>query len=140
MNPTKLRLALLLLIVPALLLVIRADVAADMPDTFQNLQVLSEDITKEELKGIMNGFTEQLDVKCTFCHILDEYHKDEKEHKRVARDMIRLVQHLRDERDTWFPKEDEEEEHAETEVLSCWLCHRGSAEVERFAPDEDDDW
>ena len=57
MNPTKLRLALLLLIVPALFLVIRADVAADMPDTFQNLQVLSEDITKDELKGIMNGFT-----------------------------------------------------------------------------------
>ena len=136
MNPTKLRLALLLLIVPALLLVIRADVAADMPDTFQNLQVLSEDITKDELKGIMNGFTEQLDVKCTFCHTLDEYDKDDNKHKVIAREMIKLVGHLREqiESGAYFPKD------TEPEKVGCWTCHRGSAEVDSFVPPDDDEW
>ncbi len=136
------RLALWLLIVPALLLVPRPDAAADMPETFQNLQVLPADIAKEELKTVMRGFTEQLDVKCSFCHTIDEYHLDDNKHKRIARDMIRLTQHLREERDTWFPqpKAPEPGEEAKAEVLTCWMCHRGSAEVEPFVPDEDDSW
>ncbi len=133
-----------LVVVPAALSGVQGQVAADMPDTFQNLQVLPEDISKDELKGIMRGFTEQLDVKCSFCHTIDEYHLDDNKHKRIARDMIRLTQHLRDERDTWFPKpkkeEKEEEEEAKPEVLTCWMCHRGSAEVEPFTPDEEDSW
>ncbi len=127
------------LLLPVALLMMPGGVAADMPDAFQNLQVLPEDISKDELKGIMRGFTEQLDVKCSFCHIIDEYHKDDNKHKPIARDMIRLVQHLRDDRDTWFleKKEDEEEK---PELLTCWMCHRGSAELEAFAPDEEDSW
>ena len=139
MHRTHRRLALWLLIVPALLLMPRPDVAADMPETFQNLQVLPEDIAKDELKVVMRGFTEQLDVKCSFCHTIDEYHLDDNKHKRIARDMIRLVQHLRADRDEWFPKPKEEEQD-KPETLTCWMCHRGSAEVEPFVPDEEDSW
>ena len=137
MHRSTWRFALLLL--PAALLVTPGGVAADMPDTFQNLQVLPEDISKDELKAVMRGFTEQLDVKCSFCHVIDEYHLDDNKHKRIARDMIRLVQHLRDDRDEWFPKPKEDEQD-KPEVLTCWMCHRGSAEVEPFTPDEEDSW
>ncbi len=128
-----------LLLLPAALLVMPGGVAADMPDTFQNLQVLPEDIPKDDLKAIMRGFTEQLDVKCSFCHTIDEYDKDDNKHKRITRDMIRLVQHLRDDSDEWFPKP-KEDEADKPEVLTCWMCHRGSAEVEPFTPDEEDSW
>lgn len=128
-----------LLLVPIVILVMGGDVTADMPDSFQNLQVLPKDISKDELKGIMKGFAAQLDVKCSFCHIIDEYQKDDNKHKRIARDMIRLVQHLRDDRDTWFPKHKKEDDER-PELLTCWMCHRGSAEVEHFTPDEEDDW
>ncbi len=134
----SIRRLLFLAAVPVMLLGVQG-VAADMPDTFQNLQVLPEDISKDELKGIMRGFTEQLDVKCSFCHTIDEYHLDDNKHKRMARDMIRLVQHLRQNEDGWFPKK-EDDEQDKPEVLTCWMCHRGSAEVEPFTPDEEDSW
>ena len=127
------RLALLLLIVPVLLLV-RPDASADMPDSFQNLQVLPKDISKDELKGLMNSFTEQLDVKCSFCHVIDEYDKDENKHKLIARDMIRLVGTLRQGIGDYFPDD------TEPDKVGCWTCHRGSAEIESFVPPEDDEW
>ncbi len=135
-----------LVIAPALFLLPAVPTTGDMPDEFQNLQIFDPEISKDELKTIMRGFTEQLDVKCSFCHTIDEYHKDDNEHKVVTRDMIRLVGYLRENRDTYFPKEEEEGEkeemveEIEPEVLTCWMCHRGSAEVETFTPDEGDDW
>ena len=138
-------LGLMLVIVPTLFIVWAPPSAGDMPDEFQNLQLLDPEISKDDLKTIMKGFTKQLDVKCDFCHIIDEYHKDDNKHKRIARDMIRLVGYLRQNRDAYFPQEEEEEkeeemvEEPEAEVLTCWLCHRGSAEVEVFMPDGDDD-
>jgi hypothetical protein len=125
--------AFLLLVLPALLL-LRPDASAEVPESFQNLQVLPEDISKDELKEIMNGFTEQLDVKCTYCHILDEYHKDEMEHKLAARNMIRLVETLRQGIGEYFP------EDTDPAKVGCWTCHRGSAEIEPFVPGEDDEW
>ncbi len=138
MNRSTRRYAFLLLL-PAALLIPQGDVVAEVPDTFQNLQVLPEDIPKDELKAIMRGFTEQLDVKCSFCHTIDEYHLDDNKHKRIARDMIHLVQHLREDRDEWFPKPKEDEQD-KPEALTCWMCHRGSAEIEPFTPDEEDSW
>ena len=101
---------------------------------FRNLQVLDKNITKDELKATMNGFAEQLDVKCTYCHIPDEYWKDDKEHKLAAREMIKLVRYLRENRDLYFPEE------AKDELLTCWTCHRGSGEIEPFVPPADEDW
>ena len=37
-------------------------------------------------------------------------------------------------------KKENEVEESEAEVLTCWMCHRGSAEVETFSPDEEDDY
>ena len=110
------------------------DASADMPDTFKNLQILDKDISKDELKKIMNGFTEVLDVKCSFCHIPDQYHKDDKGHKGIARDMMMLVDNLRGEIGTYFPK------NTEPDVIGCWMCHRGSAEIESYEPEEEEDW
>jgi len=109
--------------------------AQDIPDTFQNLQVLDPDISKEDLKEIMSGFTEQLGVKCTFCHELGEYHLDSNEHKPVARKMITLVNYLRESMELYFV------EGTKDNQVGCWSCHRGEAEIEGWVPEEeDDDW
>jgi hypothetical protein len=120
----------------ALLLALAPDSRAqEIPDEFSNLRILPESIAKEELKGIMTGFTEQLGVKCTHCHVLGEYHKDENEHKLVARQMIRLVQHMRENTELYF------KEGTELNQIGCWTCHRGEAEIDGFFPEEEDeDW
>ena len=72
----------------------------------------------------MKGFTEQLGVKCSHCHVLDEYDKDDNEHKIVARQMIRLVQFMRDNTLEYF------KEGTKTNQIGCWTCHRGEAEID----------
>jgi hypothetical protein len=106
----------------------------ELPDEFQNLQILDKDISKDELKAVMTGFTAQLGVKCTHCHILDEYEKDDKEHKQKARKMLQLIAYLRQNAESYFGPE------MDREKLSCWTCHRGEAEVTAFTPEDDDDW
>jgi|TARA_Y100000310_G_scaffold253669_1_gene260598 hypothetical protein len=98
---------------------------------FRNLQVLDKDISKDKLKATMNSFTDHLDVKCTFCHILDEYYKDEKKNKLIGRKMIKLVRHLKEKTELFFPEEFKADE------ITCWTCHQGQAEIKPFAPDED---
>jgi Photosynthetic reaction centre cytochrome C subunit len=107
----------------------RPAAAQDLPAQFKNLQVLPKTITKPELKALMEGFTDQLDVKCTFCHILDEYDKDDLKHKRDARRMIQLVQHLRGSLDKYFKAGVEERQ------INCWMCHRGKSEPDEYVPE-----
>jgi len=99
------------------------------PEGFRNLQVLPKTIAKDELKATMDGFTEQLGVKCTFCHILDEYWKDEKEHKLTARRMLRLVLDLRAQKAKYF-KDD-----VTDDKINCWSCHREKSEPDEYVPE-----
>ena len=94
----------------------------------KNLQVLDKGITQEQLKSTMEGFTDQLGVKCTHCHILDQYEKDDLEHKREARKMILLVQHMRANKAKYF------KEGVKDELITCGTCHRGKDEPEEFVP------
>jgi hypothetical protein len=94
----------------------------------KNLQVLPKDISKEELKKTMDGFAEQLGVKCTFCHVAEQYEKDERPHKADARRMIKLVQEMKARKTEYFGPRVKEA------VISCGMCHRGKAEPEPFVP------
>ena len=99
-------------------------VAAQIPQTFTNLEVLPEDIDRRELIGIMRGFAGALGVRCNFCHVgenpdnLDGYDfaSDEKETKLTARTMIRMVRVINGEYLATVG--------AELEV-QCATCHRG---------------
>ena len=96
---------------------------------FKNLQVLPKDIAKTDLKALMDSFTEQLDVKCTFCHIVDEYHKDDLQHKKDARRMLQLVMYMRANVSQYF------KEGVQPSRITCWQCHRGKAEAEEYVPE-----
>lgn len=94
----------------------------------KNLQILPKNITQDELKKTMDGFAEQLGVKCTFCHVLEQYEKDDRPHKADARRMIRLVMDMKAKKADYFGPRTKEA------VITCGLCHRGKAEPEPFIP------
>jgi len=95
----------------------------------KNLQVLDKNISNSDLKKTMEGFTKQLGVKCVFCHVGEEYEKDERGHKADARRMIRLVQDMKMRRADYFGPRVKEA------VINCGLCHRGKSEPEPFVPE-----
>ena len=101
---------------------------AGLPAVFKNLRVLDKNISQKDLKATMEGFTDQLGVKCTYCHILDEYEKDEFQHKRDARRMILLLQTMRAGKAKFF------KDGVKDSQINCGICHRGKPEPEEFVP------
>ncbi|HUR83498.1 MAG TPA: c-type cytochrome [Thermoanaerobaculia bacterium] len=113
---------------------------------FKNLQVLHKDIQKDQLLAAMRGFTRGLGVRCDHCHVQIatdpkpqfDFPNDEKETKRAAREMIRMVAQING---TWIPRVEAAAGDApppagaepETHV-SCWTCHRGQEEPESQPP------
>ena len=91
---------------------------------YKNLKVLDPMIEKSELKLLMKGYTKSLGVKCNFCHVPDAFHKDDNEHKLIARDMIAMTSSIRADLKATFPKEDV------SETFNCVVCHAGSTNPE----------
>lgn len=106
---------------------------------FKNLQVLPQDISEDDLYGLMNSFNYSLGVKCSFCHTPGDDGKmdwasDEKKHKNVARGMMRMTMDINK---NYFNIENP----AEFEV-DCFTCHNGSKHPALTPPEgfENPDW
>jgi len=78
---------------------------------YKNIQLL-KGLPSERLMKVMFAFKASLGVDCTYCHIKDQFEKDDKPQKQTARKMIQLV------RDT------NTKLGAMTRV-TCFTCHRG---------------
>jgi tetratricopeptide (TPR) repeat protein len=96
---------------------------------FKNLKVLPKDISDPELKATMFAFTRALGVRCTYCHVGEEhvkpedFQKDDKPQKRVAREMMRMVHDINEDYLGHL------ETRAKPEVgVKCATCHRGVAQ------------
>lgn len=110
-----------------------APVGAQIPERFENLQVLPRDIPRDTLVAIMRGFTAALGVRCTYCHIPREgpppaggggglnlaFASDSLANKRKARWMLHMTDSVNT-RLASLPARDD----PPTEV-SCMTCHRG---------------
>jgi len=94
----------------------------------KNLQVLDKNISKDELKRTMEAFAAQLGVKCTFCHLDEQYEKDDRKQKADARKMIKLVAEMKARRPEFFKTTVKES------AIQCAMCHRGKAQPEAFIP------
>src|SRR6185369_4313031 len=57
---------------------------------YKNIQLL-KGIPSERLMKVMFAFKSSLGVDCTYCHIKDQFEKDDKPTKQTARKMIQLV-------------------------------------------------
>ena len=115
-----LRFALAISLPAALLLLaglIATAEAQEVPSKFTNLQVLPEDITKDELLQTMKLITKSLGVKCEFCHRTEtrDYASDEIKEKLVARKMMQMVERMNRELFNW----------EDAPKATCFMCHRG---------------
>jgi hypothetical protein len=78
---------------------------------FKNIQVL-KGLPATSLQGVMSLFTASLGVACDHCHV-DPFDKDEKENKRIAREMIRMTMEIN--------------KSQGENAVTCYTCHRGQA-------------
>ena len=98
---------------------------------FHNLQVLPQNISRDQLLNAMRRFTQALGVGCDYCHApapdpvpgaeeeLD-FASDAKPNKHSARTMLRMTHRINDDYVAKIPD-------AHT-VVTCWTCHRGEAQ------------
>lgn len=107
---------------------------AQIPQTFENLQVLPKDIPRDTLVQIMRGFTQSLGVRCEFCHVPRDgaasqpggpglnllFASDDRENKRKAREMIRMTDSINTRFLASLPGRDDPPTN-----VTCVTCHRG---------------
>ena len=94
----------------------------------KNLQVLDKNMSKDDLKKTMEAFAAQLGVKCQFCHVDEQYEKDDKKQKSDARKMIKLVMEMKARKPEFFKTTVKET------AIQCSMCHRGKPQPEAFVP------
>lgn len=92
----------------------------------KNLMVLPKDFTRDQVTAVMRGFTNALGVRCTHCHVGQDgnpqsmdYASDDKEEKRTAREMLRMVGTI----NTEFVRKVSGGDAAAD--VRCETCHRG---------------
>jgi tetratricopeptide (TPR) repeat protein len=110
-------------------------VRAQIPQKFENLKVLPKHIARDSLIQVMRGFSIQLGVRCTYCHVTEPrpagaaadapekviFKSDDKIQKRKARFMLQMVDKLNNKILPDLP-----ERHDPRVVMRCVTCHRGS--------------
>jgi len=113
-----------------LLALVALPATAQIPDEFTNLKVLPKDIGKRELVSIMREYSKALGQRCKFCHVGEspdslegyDFASDEPEHKRVTREMMKMVAEINGKLLPAAGKDDAR--------VRCVTCHRGVDEPE----------
>jgi hypothetical protein len=102
---------------------------AQVPEKFENLQVLPKDIPRDTLLRVMRGFSQALGVRCEFCHVPREgaqgpmafnFASDDKAAKKNARVMMQMVRSINGEH---LPKLADRGDPPLN--VQCITCHRG---------------
>ncbi|MDP6533265.1 MAG: c-type cytochrome [Candidatus Marinimicrobia bacterium] len=90
--------------------------AQDAPKSeLKNVTVLPFTQKRDILRYMKKVVVPELGVKCKYCHVMNDYASDEKEAKKVSREMMRMVQGINKNTMQKLGHRD----------VSCWDCHRG---------------
>ena len=100
-----------------------------LPGNFKNLKILPQNISKDDLDSIMDGFTIALNVRCGFCHARKkdttqrglDFPSDEKDEKNTAREMMKMVNTLNSTNFNFNNSVKPDTIH----TIICYTCHRG---------------
>ncbi|HKW56298.1 MAG TPA: c-type cytochrome [Candidatus Acidoferrum sp.] len=111
-----------------LLLLTCSNARAQFPEKFTNLKILPKDISSRELQSTMRGFAFALGVRCEHCHVEKkapekgfDYAADDKEAKKTARVMLRMVESINGD----YVSKIEKADHALPIRVQCVTCHHG---------------
>ena len=77
---------------------------------YKNIQML-KGLPADRIESIMFAFKNSLGVECTYCHIKDQFEKDDRPAKQTARKMIALTR--------------DANSKLSSARVSCFTCHRG---------------
>lgn len=87
---------------------------------FKNLQVL-QDFPREKVLDGMEYITFALGVQCEFCHNIQDFSKDDKQEKKTARQMMKMLLAIN------------KDDFNDRPAVSCYTCHQGRPQP-RTAP------
>jgi hypothetical protein len=91
------------------------------PQPPKNIQVL-KDVPPDQINLTMQYIAASLGVQCNYCHVQGQNDSDDKETKKIARDMMKMVDKLNT---TFFEGKPR---------VSCASCHNGRAKPVRTPP------
>ncbi|MCA1642731.1 MAG: c-type cytochrome [Acidobacteria bacterium] len=94
----------------------RQQPSSDVPaeQVFKNIQVL-KGMPSDQLQPTMEFMASSLGVRCDFCHVVQQFEKDDKDHKQIAR---RMIQMQLDMNSRYLA-------NLGGERISCYTCHQG---------------
>lgn len=92
----------------------------DKPATevFKNLQVL-KDAKAGQVPGAMAAWSNALGTSCQHCHVVDQWAKDDKPEKQIARDMTAMVGEVNAKLGSIKNLD------SKNPRVMCWTCHQG---------------
>ena len=88
---------------------------------FKNIEILKGK-KASRLPAMMSALTGLLGVGCSYCHVTNEWDREDKPTKQTARKMFRMIGTIN--------KDNFEGKNA----VSCWTCHRGNPHPPIQAP------
>jgi hypothetical protein len=92
----------------------------DKPATevFKNLQIF-KNAKAGQIPGVMAAWSNALGTSCQHCHVLDQWAKDDKPEKQIARDMSSMVGDINTKLGTIKNLD------SKNPRIMCWTCHQG---------------
>ncbi len=87
---------------------------------FKNVQILKTVPAGQLIEIMKSGFSRSLGVRCSYCHVMGEWAKDDKSDKQVARDMLKMTATINND----LLKNIKNLMSDKPEV-TCATCHRG---------------
>ncbi|HTY59196.1 MAG TPA: c-type cytochrome, partial [Bacteroidota bacterium] len=88
-------------------------------EVFKNIQ-LFKTMEAGRLPGMMGSWSNALGVTCKHCHVIDQWEKEDRPEKQIARDMVGMVSEI----NTHLLKNIKNLDSPEPRI-GCWTCHRG---------------
>lgn len=89
-------------------------------EVFKNIQRFKRMPAARVLRIMEIGYARSLGVNCMHCHVADQWEKEDKPTKQIARDMAAMVAAINNEQLKKIKNL-----KSETPVINCTTCHRG---------------
>jgi hypothetical protein len=88
-------------------------------EVFKNLQMV-KGLKAGQIPDIMETWSHSLGTMCGHCHIVDQWAKDDKPEKQIARDMLAMLANINTKELANIKNLD-----SKNPQISCWTCHGG---------------
>jgi hypothetical protein len=87
-------------------------------EVFKNLKMFGQ-LKAGQIPGIMAAWSHALGTSCQHCHVVDQWAKDDKPEKQIARDMSSMLGEINSKLGTIKNLD------SKNPRIMCWTCHQG---------------